>query len=111
MGVFAAGEVILLNYPFSDLSRSKLRPGLILASASRCDWIVCQITSNPKADLTALPLTVQDFTSGGLQHVSYVRPGKIFTAHESLIVASLGILRPLTFQGVRSAVLDIIRKG
>ncbi len=109
MGVFTAGEVVLLDYPFSDLSRSKLRPGLVLASAVRNDWIVCQITSNPRADATAIPLAEPDFLVGELRHSSCVRPGKIFTAHESLIVSTLGVLQPHTFQRVRYAVIGLIQ--
>ena len=51
MGAFAAGEVVLVRFPFSDLSSSKLRPAVILAAAGRQDWILCQITSNAYADL------------------------------------------------------------
>ena len=43
----STGAVVLLPFPFSDLSRSKLRPAVILADAGRDDWILCQITSNP----------------------------------------------------------------
>jgi mRNA interferase MazF len=35
MGAFAAGQVVLLPFPFSDLTRSKLRPALLLADAGR----------------------------------------------------------------------------
>lgn len=47
MGSFATGQVVLLPFPFSDLSRSKYRPAAILADAGRGDWVLCQITSNP----------------------------------------------------------------
>jgi mRNA interferase MazF len=82
MGVFAAGQVALLTFPFSDLSRNKLRPAVLLAHAGREDWIVCQITSNPVGDLHSFPLNPSDFATGSLLHISYVRPGKVFTAHE-----------------------------
>ena len=74
MGAFAAGQVILLPFPFSDLTRSKLRPALLLADAGRDDWIACQITSNPYADPHAIALaqTPQGFSFRG-----------IFAAHES----------------------------
>jgi len=58
MDVFTAGQVALLPFPFSDLSRNKLRPAVLLAGASREDWIVCQITSNPFGDNRSLPHTV-----------------------------------------------------
>jgi hypothetical protein len=40
MGAFAKGPVALLTFPFSDLSKSKLRPAVLLAHAGRQDWIV-----------------------------------------------------------------------
>jgi len=46
MGAFAAGQVVVLPFPFSDLTRNKFRPALLLADARRGDWIACQITSN-----------------------------------------------------------------
>jgi mRNA interferase MazF len=59
MGPFAAGEVVLIPFPFSDLSRNKLRPVLLLANAGREDWIACQITSNPYSDSRAITLSQQ----------------------------------------------------
>ena len=110
MGVFAAGQVALLPFPFSDLSRNKLRPAVLLAGASREDWIVCQITSNPFGDNRCIPLTPSDFSIGALQHISYVRPGKVFTAHESLIANVIGTLNPEMLTTIRNAVVAIIQQ-
>jgi len=55
----------------SDLSSSKLRPAVVLASAGRDDWILCQVTSNPYADPTAIQITDGNFETGSLQRVSY----------------------------------------
>jgi mRNA interferase MazF len=41
----AAGTVVLVPFPFSDLSQAKLRPAVVLADVGRGDWILCQITS------------------------------------------------------------------
>jgi len=109
MGIFAAGQVVLLTYPFSNLSGSKLRPGVIMAAAGRGDWIVCQITSKPFNDPRTLILTNLDFVSGNLHHTSYVRPGKVFTAHESLIVSKLGSLHLATFNKIRDVLIEILR--
>ena len=110
MGVFAAGQVALLPFPFSDLSRNKLRPVVILANADREDWIVCQITSNPFGDDSSLPLTASEFATGALRHTSYVRPRKIFMAHESLIADSVGTLKSEKFTEIRKAVITLIQQ-
>ncbi|MGH8591094.1 MAG: MazF family transcriptional regulator [Gammaproteobacteria bacterium] len=90
---------MLVPFPFSDLSRSKLRPALVLADASRGDWVLCQITSQPYADLHAVMLDDADFDIGSSRLKSYARPGKLFTANESLMVSQVGRLKPDCFAG------------
>jgi mRNA interferase MazF len=109
MGPFAAGQVVVLPFPYSDLSGQKLRPVLLLASAGYDDWVISQITSNPFSDPFAVQLTEKEFSSGGLGHTSYVRPAKLFTAHSSLIAANRGALRPRVFEEIREAVIAVFR--
>lgn len=111
MGAFAAGQVVVLPFPFSDLSQKKLRPALLLADAGRGDWIACQITSNPYADDRAIALTESEFAEGGLKRVSFLRPGKLFTCHESLPVNIVGLLDKAALQQARSAVVRLIQEG
>ena len=59
MVALAAGTVVLVPFPFSDLSQSKLRPSIVLADAGREDWILCQVTSNPYGDPRALALVLR----------------------------------------------------
>jgi len=70
-------SVVLVKFPFSDLSYSKLRPAVILASVGRDAWILCQVTSNPYADPRAIQITNGDFKTGSLQRLSYARPTKL----------------------------------
>lgn len=53
----SAGAVVLVTFPFSDLSETKLRPAVVLARASRSDWILCQITSKTYSDSRAVEIT------------------------------------------------------
>lgn len=46
----AAQNVVLVRFPLSDLTATKLRPAIVLAAAGRNDWVLCQITRNPYAD-------------------------------------------------------------
>ena len=36
----AAGSVVLVPFPFSDLSQAKLRPAIVLADAGHNDWVL-----------------------------------------------------------------------
>ena len=111
MGAFTTRQVILLPFPFSDLSQQKIRPALILADAGRGDWLLCQITSNPYADINAVELIENSFASGSLQRVSYVRPNKLFTAHESLFSGIAGNLSAKAHLLVVEAVISIVKQG
>lgn len=103
------GAVVLIRFPFSDLSSSKLRPAIVLASVGRDDWILCQVTSNPYADSTAIKITDDDFETGSLQRVSYARPGKLFTANSSLMEAEAGRLNGTAFKNILDAVVNILQ--
>ena len=111
MGPFATRQVILLPFPFSDLSASKLRPALLLAAAGKGDWPLCQITSNPYADPRAVTLAEDDFVEGGLQRISHARAGKLFTAHESLFQRAVGELKAERHAQVVEAVVEMVRAG
>jgi mRNA interferase MazF len=105
----SAGGIVLVPFPFSDLSQAKLRPAVALANAGRGDWILCQITSNPYADPHAVPLTPSSFRSGSLRSDSYARPGKLFTASRDLMVAQVATLSPEAREQLITAVVGILR--
>lgn len=109
MGALAAGSVVLVPFPFSNLSEAKLRPAIVLADAGRNDWILCQVTSNPFADSCALKLGDVDFRLGGLRRISYVRPGKLFTACGDLVVSQIGELEPVALAKILDAVVAILK--
>lgn len=66
MGKFVKGDIVVIPFPFSDLSASKNRPALVLADLSGNDVILCQITSQHKKDTLAITLTPSDLKSGAL---------------------------------------------
>jgi mRNA interferase MazF len=104
----SAGAVVLVPFPFSDLSASRLRPAVALADAGRGDWVLCQVTSNPYADPSAIQITGLDFSTGSLHATSYARPGKLFTAHESLFTGQVGELTAAAFRRVLGAVVGLL---
>ena len=107
----SAGSVVLVPFPFSDLSRSKLRPAAVLAEISREDYVLCQVTSNPYADSGAVELTDDSFTSGSLKHTSYARPGKLFTANADLFEGIAGDLKEEVRSKIAEAVAELLRAG
>lgn len=107
----SAGSIVLVRFPFSDLSSSKLRPAVVLASAGGGDWILCQVTSRPYADSSAIQISDTHFSSGGLRKTSFVRPGKLFTANASLMVEEVGTLTSDAQRRVVQAVVALVKPG
>lgn len=105
------GIVVLVRFPFSDLSSSKLRPAVVLAHAGGVDWILCQVTSNPYGDSAAVPLDGASFASGGLGRESVARPGKLFTASQSLFVKPVGKLTSAAHRDLVSRVVGVLQSG
>jgi mRNA interferase MazF len=107
----AAGAVVVVRFPFSDLSQTKLRPAVVLADVGRGDRILCQITSKPYGDASAIELNNAAFASGSLRVISYARPAKLFTANQNLITAQVGNLKPDTLRSIAQAVANILNAG
>jgi mRNA interferase MazF len=91
---FVKGDVVVIPFPFSDLSASKRRPALVLANLAGDDIILCQITSQPSEEQYVLPLKIEDFVVGSLPVNSYIRPTRIFTADKKLIIRKAGTISP-----------------
>lgn len=105
------GAVVLVRFPFSDLSQTKVRPAVVLADAGRGDWILCQVTSKPYGDARAIQLEEASFAAGSLRVMSYARPGKLFTASQGLIVAEIGKLKAGPFRQITDSVGTLLRTG
>lgn len=107
MGLFTRGTIVVVPFPFSDLTQTKRRPAVILAEAEYGDYILCQITSKSYSDSKAIKLGLSDFVEGGLKVTSYVRPAKIFTASSNLIIKSVGKLNSETKENILLTVRKI----
>jgi len=107
----AAGVIVLVRFPFSDLSQTKLRPAVVLADAGHGDWILCQVTSKPYGDARAIKLEDANFASGSLRVTSYARPAKLFTANRDLIVAQVATLNQESFTQIIDTVVKPFRDG
>jgi len=108
MGGFVKGDIVIIPFPFSDLSGSKKRPAFVAAALSGDDVIVCQITSKSKSDSLALSLNTHDFISGSLPVDSFIRPNKIFTADKNSILSVAGHLSENKIHDVINAIITII---
>jgi len=109
MGTFSKGTVVLIKFPFSDLSKVKLRPALVLALTSKNDFILCQITSKRYGDDKSVELQTNNMRNGSLHKLSYVRYTKIFTANKSIIFSDIGKIKDNKLDIIINSLIDFLK--
>jgi mRNA interferase MazF len=105
---FTPGEVVVVPFPFSDLSGVKRRPALVIADWGGRDLMLCQITSRVKNDKFGVMIEPTDFATGHLPVLSVVRPNKIFTADKSVVLYSAGHLQTVKTRQIIGVLRKII---
>ncbi len=106
---FIKGDVVVVVFPFSDLTQTKKRPALVVAEASSSEFILCQITSQVTDNSKAVTLRNSDFESGTLKRDSYVRPSRLFTANNKIILYKAAHLKPAKLDAVIDTIVQIIK--
>ena len=107
MGKPLAGEVVVLPFPQTDLQAGKRRPALVVADLTGDDLILCQITSQSRRDGYSVSLTSGDFESGHLNVDSFVRPNRLFTVDQSVILYSAAKVKNSKLNDVRTRIRDL----
>lgn len=110
MAKFVKGDVVVVPFPFSDLTQAKRRPALVISKLEGDDLILCQITSQSIKDNYAIPLDDKDFETGSLKQSSNIRPNRIFTADGHIVLYKVGNLTTEKLSEVIEKVVEIIRR-
>ncbi|MBD0368472.1 MAG: type II toxin-antitoxin system PemK/MazF family toxin [Flavisolibacter sp.] len=105
-------EILLVPFPFSDLSSSKRRPVLVVSNdvynQHFPDILVCVITSNLFGDEYSVPLSEIDLETGLLPESSLIKCHKLFTIQQSLILRRFSIVSPQKFLEVYTMLESLI---
>jgi len=110
MEKFVKGDVVVLPFPFSNLSKSKKRPALVVADLQGDDVILCQITSEARVGDYSIVLANDDFKSGSLNLTSMIRPNRLFTADRSIVLYTIGHLNESKIKEVEKEIVKIFTR-
>lgn len=101
------GEIILVPFPFTDLTGSKLRPALVLVT-SKDDVTVSFITTQLRwKELT--DVIIKPTSQNGLKKESLLRLSKLATIDLTLLVGILGEIDANTIQIVNQNLIKILK--
>lgn len=94
---YKRGDIVLVSFPFTDLTSSKRRPALVVSPDSfnqtMQDLVLAAITAQGAAD-SAFTIDPGDCIDGSLPKRSVVKPAKLFTMHATLVLKKICALRP-----------------
>jgi len=83
-----AGEIVVIQFPRTD--SGKQRPALVIADLPGADLILCQVTSRANWDAFAVPLAKSDCERGGIDQPCFIRPQRLFTVEQHVILRAVG---------------------
>jgi mRNA interferase MazF len=101
------GDVVLVRFPFTDLTTTKLRPAVVLSTHGDDLTIVGIFSGLPQAPReTWIPLSTGEpaFAQTGLKTSSVIKAERIAVIEESVVVRKPGSLTPARMREVRRAV-------
>jgi len=108
--MYKRGEIVLIPVPFSDLSSIKKRPVLVISNSSHNsanrDMIVVAITSNLKQG--GIVIDTKDLLTGELPKTSLIRPDKIYTLEQHIVIKQIGIISEAVLKNVINEIYKLI---
>lgn len=109
---FKQRSIILVPFPFSDLSNNKKRPALVVSNnefnESNEDMICCLITSNPRPFKHSVNLNNNDLESGFLNFESKVKPHRLFTISQKIVLKQIAMIKKNKHLSIEKEINNLI---
>lgn len=98
---WAAGDVVVMDFPYADGAVGKNRPALVLTAPSpHGDYTVAMISTSQDEGVS---ITAADFSTGSLKQDSFVRVRHVYTCESKCFVTKRGALKPDAMKRVMAA--------
>jgi mRNA-degrading endonuclease toxin of MazEF toxin-antitoxin module len=113
MGRYLPGDVILVHMSIDDRSSKKIRPAIVVVSGDGRGLTVCPVSSKPAQDSMSIPLSIDDFSEGGLDlfSESYVLLSRLVAINIGEVVGKKGRLSGESFLEIASRVQAPVPPG
>lgn len=104
-------EIVLIDYYFSDLKETKLRPAMVVSNnflnSLSQDCLMIPLTTVLKNVFFSIEISQQDMVSGKLKKTSRARADKIFAMKKELIITKLGKVNESTFNLIKKEIVSM----
>jgi mRNA interferase MazF len=114
MNIYRQRDIVLVPFPFSDLSGQKVRPVLILSNDAynqqSADVVVCGLTTNLSPAPYSIIIEVTDVERPGtLRHKSKIKADTIASLEQTILTKQIARLKLPVFKQVIAEIEDLIR--
>ena len=113
MGQYVNGDVLLASVALDDRTAPKIRPVVVIGTGEPGKVHICPVSSKPPSDAPSLPLSIDDFATGGLDLFgeSYVMMSRVLTLRSRDIIGKKGRLTPEALADIADRVPAVFLDG
>ena len=108
-------DLVWVNFPYSNLTASKIRPGVIVSSDAynqeSQEVIICAITSNLQNAKYSVLINKENLQEGSMPIRSRVRADKIVRIQKSLVAEKFARLNNKTFDKLIAEINSLIKRS
>jgi len=102
--MYSKGDIVVINFPFSDLINAKRRPMVVLAGKGE-DIIGCAVTSNPKSE----GVPIESFEDGSLPFKSKIKYWQIHTFLKDLAIRKVAKISKSTHKELLKKINELFQ--
>jgi mRNA interferase MazF len=94
MGHYCRGDVVIAPVACEEKGGIKTRPAVVVGTGDRGEVFVCPISSKPSSDAHFVPVSLDNFSEGGLDLFgeSYILTSRVFVIRNSAVMGKRGHL-------------------
>lgn len=113
MGQYLRGDVLLAPVALDSRTQAKTRPVIVIGTADDGTVRICPVSSKPPNDAPCLPLTIDDFATGGLDLFgeSYIMTSRVVTLQSRDVIGKKGRLTHDSLAEIEGQVQDAFQPG
>lgn len=106
---FVKGDIVVVDFPFSNQVNAKRRPVLVIKVPSGDDIIVCQMTGQSYEKPVEIQIKKEDLHQGKLSREGFVRLDKIVSLEKSLVNYRAASLKQEKFNEILDKLCNFLR--
>jgi mRNA interferase MazF len=113
MGQYVKGDVLLASVALDDRTQPKTRPVIVIRTEEPGRIHICPVSSKPPSDAPSLPLSIDDFATGGLDLFgeSYVMTSRVLTLQTGAVIGKKGRLTMESLAEIAAVVPGVLLSG